>query len=111
MKAKLRFKGREILIEDIIKASGLKKFTGLMFKGKNAQALLFEFNGGRAIHSYFCQPFLAVWLSQGKIIDYKLVQPNAFSIKPDKEFDKLIEIPFNSKYANVINFFIEEGKL
>lgn len=109
MKAKLKFNGKEVVIEDMIRASGLKKFTGLMFKDKEAKALLFEYKG--VIHSFFCKPFLAIWLNQGKIVDYKLVQPNQLSVKLEKEFDSLIEIPFNNKYADVINFFIDDGKV
>ena len=112
MKAKLKFKGKELIIEDIKKVSGLGKFTGLMFKGKNAQALLFEFpKGKQAIHSFFCEPFLAIWLDEGKIVDYKLIQPNQLSIKPQEDFDKLIEIPFNEKYSQLIGFFLERGKI
>ena len=112
MKAKINFKGKEVLIEDIEKADGIKKFTGLMFKN-NPNALLFDFKNNRKykIHSYFCKPFLAIWLNQGKIIETKLVQPNVFSISSENEFDKLIEIPFNEKYKDVVNFFLVEGKI
>ena len=112
MKAKLKFKSKEIIINDIRKVSFIGKFTGLMFKPKETCVLLFEFSKGRrTIHSFFCPVFLAIWLLEGKIVDYKLVKPNLVSIRPEKEFDKLIEIPFNKKYSYVVNVFIDEGKV
>ena len=109
MKAKIKFKGKEIIIKDIEKASGFKKFSGLMFKSRDTNALLFEFAkpGKWAIHSFFCKKFLAIWLNQGKIVDYKIINKALASIKPKKEFEKLIEIPINEKYADVISRFID----
>lgn len=112
MRAKLKFKGRRIEIKDMKKISGIEKYLGLMFKPKETQALLFEFSRGqKAIHSFFCKPFLAIWLLEGKIVDSRLISPFQLSIKPKKEFDKLIEIPFNNKYSHVIRLFIDEGKI
>ena len=111
MKAVLKYKGRKILIE-LKKVSEIGKFTGLMFKSRNTEALLFEFpKGRRAIHSFFCPVFLAVWLLKGKIVDFKLVKPYQLSIKPKLEFDKLVEIPFNNKYSKIISIFLDEGKV
>ena len=106
MKVKIKLKGKEVVIDDIKKASGIKKFSGLMFKGKQSCALLFSFNlpGKYSIHSFFCQPFLAIWLNEGKIVDYKMIGPNAV-IKPEKDFTQLIEIPLNEKYRDVVNLF------
>lgn len=107
MKAKIKFKGKELVIEDLKKVSSVGKYTGLMFKKKETQALLFEFPRGRkAIHSLFCPDFLAVWLLEGKIVEYKLVLPYQFYIAPKSEFDKLIEIPVNEKYKGVIEAFL-----
>ncbi len=109
MKAKLKFQGKEIEIADIDKAKGIRKYTGLMFKRKETNALLFEFEKPckQAIHSLFCRDFLAIWLdSEGKIAEYKIIFPNQFSIKPEKEFSKLLEIPINKKYSGVISPFI-----
>ncbi|MFH1501346.1 MAG: DUF192 domain-containing protein [archaeon] len=110
MKAKIRFKGKEILIEDIRKCSFFWRFKGLMFTNpRDAQALLFEFNkkGRQAIHSYFVRfPFIAIWLDEeGKIMEYKVISSRNLSIKPEKEFAKLIEVPITSKYQAVFDFF------
>ncbi len=107
MRARLKVNGQEIIIPNIKKASNLEKFFGLMFKSKNTNALLFEFNKGkRQIHSLFCPLFLAVWLNESRIVDSKLIKPCRFSVNCEQEFDKLIEIPFNEKYSKVINFFL-----
>ena len=108
MKAKFKLNGKEIVIDNIRKVSGLGKLAGLMFKNKETDALLFSFNkpGKYSIHSYFCQPFLAIWLNNGKIVEHKLVAPNKV-IKPENEFDSLIEIPFNDRYKQVFNFFVD----
>jgi uncharacterized membrane protein (UPF0127 family) len=112
MRAKLKFKGKQVLIEDIKKVSSIGKYTGLMFKPKETQALLFEFKKGRkAIHSFFCKPFLAVWLLEGKIVDFRLVKPNLLYVIPNEDFDKLVEIPFNKKYRHIAGLFIDEGKI
>lgn len=112
MKAKLKLHGKEVVISDIEKMKGIGNFTGLMFKPKEQNALLFEFGKGRrAIHSCFCKPFLAIWLLEGKIIDYRIIKPFCLSIIPKQDFDVLIEVPLNKKYADVVNFFIDGGKI
>ena len=111
MNARLNFKGKIVEIKDIIKAEGIKKFTGLMFsKGKHA--LLFDFSNPskRAIHSLFCPNFLAIWLNDGKIVDYKLVNRREMLIKPRTEFNKLLEIPANEKYMDIVGIFSHERK-
>lgn len=87
------------------KCNSLQKITGLMFKTKNTQALLFEFSKtNMTIHSFFVFfPFYAIWLDENnKIIEIKKVKPFTFHIKPRKPFTKLIEIPINNKYKELI---------
>jgi len=109
MKAKLKYKNKTIIINDLKKVSELGKFFGLMFKSKNTGALLFEFEkGNRAIHSFFCPVFLAIWICDGKIVQHRLVKPWVVSIKPRQDFDKLLEIPFNNKYSRIIGLFLDE---
>ncbi len=105
MKAKIKIDGKQIEIEDIKKVSGLGKFSGLMFR-KNSPALLFEFGRGRqAIHSLFCEPFIAVWILEGKVVEYRIIDKWLLSIAPSSEFDKLIVIPLNNKYNHLIENF------
>jgi len=112
MKAKLKFKGEEIEIPDVEKVSGFRKFTGLMFN-KKGNALLFDFESldNPSIHSLFCPDFLAIWLNQGKIVDYKLVTSGKLKIKPEKEFTQLLEIPLNNKYSSVVKIFLETSEI
>ncbi|MCX6748637.1 MAG: hypothetical protein NT076_03450 [Candidatus Pacearchaeota archaeon] len=90
-------------------AEGMKKFTGLMFKKPDTNALLFEELG--SIHSFFCPDFLAIWLDdENKIVDYKLITSGKPNIKPDKPFAKLLEVPLNEKYSEVTKFFLDQKR-
>ena len=109
MKARIKIDGKLVEIEDIKKVSGIGNITGLMFR-KNSPALLFEIKN-RAIHSFFCPRFIAVWIFEGKVVEYKIVEPWKLSILPEKDFDKLIEIPINSKYQHLLEFFVDKTKL
>lgn len=109
MRAVLNFKGNKIEIPDVVKVSGFKKYTGLMFKDINTSALLFEFPQAtqQPIHSFFCPDFFAIWLDENnKILEYKLVFSNRSLIKPEKEYKKLLEIPLNEKYSSLTKVFL-----
>jgi uncharacterized membrane protein (UPF0127 family) len=84
--------------------------SGLMFKSKeSASALLFKFKrpGKTRIHSLFVFfPFLAVWLKNNKIVDFKVVKPFDFSISSKKSYDKLIEIPINKRHRNLVKLLV-----
>lgn len=116
MKAKIKLKNKEIVIEDIKRCgSGWDKFKGLMFRNKEkANALLFDFDKDtrQGIHSYFVGfSFLAIWLDENnKIAEYKVVEPYTALIKPEKNFRKLIEVPINEKYNGVIQSFLGKEK-
>ena len=110
MRAKIKINGKEIVIENIKKVSAVGKFTGLMFR-KNSQALLFKFSEGRkAIHSLFCHPFVAVWILEGKVVEYKIIDSWKFSIIPEKDFDTLLEVPLNDKYKHLLDFFVDKNQ-
>ena len=94
MKFKFKYKGKEINL-DVKECKNIFSQTrGLMFK-KNSKPLLFIFKTAkkRAIHSFFCKPFFAIWFENNKIVDVKIVRNWKFSIKPAERFDKLLEIP------------------
>jgi len=110
MRAKIKINGREITVEDIKKVSAVGKFTGLMFR-KHSPALLFKFSKGRkAIHSLFCYPFVAIWILEGKVVEYKIVDSWKFSITPEKDFDTLLEVPLNEKYIHLLDFFVDKNE-
>jgi uncharacterized membrane protein (UPF0127 family) len=87
----------------------LSQARGLIFKEKSKPLFfIFKNKKRRAIHSFFCIPFIAIWFDEGKIVDVKLINSWKFSIKPKYRFDKLLEIP-----SNDVTFkeFIDEEKI
>jgi uncharacterized membrane protein (UPF0127 family) len=84
-----------------------EQFIGLMFKSRESDNLLFNIGGRWGIHSFFVFfDFLALWLDEkNNVLEYKIVKPFTFSIKPKSKFAKLIEIPLNSKNKNLISHF------
>ena len=86
---KVGFKGKSLIVK-ARELSPIEMLTGLMFRGRNCNNLLFDFKGeGRfAIHSWFVFfPFLAVWLDAGNKVR------------------KLIEVPLNRENTDVISLF------
>ncbi len=93
------------------KVSEFGKFSGLMFtRRKNAHALVFEFEKPTklAIHSCFVFfPFVAVWSDENnKIIDFSTIKPFRLGISPEKPFCRLIEIPINEKYSEIVQALV-----
>jgi len=74
-----------------------KKMRGLMFR-KNPGPLFFVFKKPtlQPIHSFFCKPFKAIWLNNGKIVDEKIVKPYKLSVKPKSPYTHLVEIPLEN---------------
>src|SRR3989344_2981150 len=111
---KIFYKNKKIEIP-AKKVSPFGKISGLMFKSRNTENLLFEFkkNTNLRIHSFFVFfPFLAVWLNKkNKVIEIKIVRPFSFSIKPKKLFSKLVELPFNNKNKKNIKFLVGKKNL
>jgi len=97
------FGGKKFNIDVKICKSILLKASGLMFK-KDSMSLLFVFKTSRkrAIHSYFCQPFLAIWFNNDEIVDVRLIKKWKANIKPKKGFNKLLEIPSSDNYFNEV---------
>lgn len=97
---KINFKNKHINI-NAKRVNFFGRISGLMFKSRETESLLFEFPKpvNHAIHSLFVFfPFLAVWLNKNnKIIEARIIQSFNLSVKPKKLFNKLIEIPLNSR--------------
>ncbi|MDP2628904.1 MAG: hypothetical protein Q8P15_03330 [Nanoarchaeota archaeon] len=81
-------------IIDAEEMKGFGKFRGLMFR-KKSKPLLFRFEKpvSEGIHSFFCVPFKAVWMKNGKIVDERIVKPFEFFVRPKEFFTELVEIP------------------
>jgi uncharacterized membrane protein (UPF0127 family) len=96
MKFRFTYKSKKINLE-VEKCDNIfSQARGLMFR-KKSKPLLFIFKNKkrRAIHSFFCMPFIAIWFDDEKIIGIKKVRPWKFSIKPRFRFNKLLELPSN----------------
>ncbi len=108
-KIDLIYKNKKYSIE-VHKCNSFEKFVGLMFsRRENAKNLLFNFRKplNYPIHSFFCPEFLALWLDdKNKIVEFKFVKPWKVSIKPKKNFSKLIEIPLTSKNKQFIELLV-----
>tara|TARA_Y100000034_G_scaffold92745_1_gene112121 strand:- start:283 stop:627 length:345 start_codon:yes stop_codon:yes gene_type:complete len=107
----LKLKNKELTIP-VKKLTNIFSHTqGLMFQ-KNPSNLLFIFKKPKeiAIHSYFCKPFIAIWLLDNKIQDIKIVEPNTFSVKPKHKFNKLLEIPNNNKEFKEIYKILDDAR-
>ena len=108
------FKGKNIKLQ-ARECSFLRKGFGLIFRKSNTDNLIFTFKEDStiALTSLFVFfPFLAVWLdSKDKVIDYKLINPFCPTIKIDKKFRKIIEIPLNIDNLKIISFFVGKGKV
>jgi len=111
---KVRLKGK---IKNImVKRCGfLDRSFGLMFRTKNHPVLLFDFKKRTrlALTSYFVFfPFLVLWLDESNhVLERKIVRPFVFSIKPDFDFTKIIEIPLNENNKDLINSFVDGRKV
>ena len=93
-----------------------EKFSGLMFaKREKAKALLFDFKkpARTAIHSYFVFfPFVAMWLDkENKVIELKIVKSFTSPIRPKNSFYKLVEIPINKNYEEIIKIIVDKRKI
>jgi len=105
MNTYFRYHRKKIKIEAVECISLWSKFRGLMFRGKNTEALVFIFKKPTkiSIHSFFCREFIAIWLDdKNKVIEIIKVEPWKFRVKPQKKFVKLVEIPINEKYYKII---------
>jgi len=103
------FKGEKINLKVKV-CNSFEKFIGLMFsrREKAKALLLFDFKKPHRmkIHSLFVFfLFFAVWLDdRNKVMELKLVKPWKFLVLPKKPFFKLIEIPINHRYKNILEF-------
>lgn len=110
MEFKFKYKGKKKKIDVKVLRNIFFQARGLMFKD-NSQALLFIFKNKKrkAIHSFFCKPFIAIWFDDGKIVDIKVIKNYHVLIKPKEKFNKLLEIPSSNK--NFKDFIDDKRKI
>lgn len=108
---KIKYGSKKIDVS-VHRVSFVGRFTGLMFRGRNTNNLLFDFKKKTkiAIHSVFVFfSFLAVWLDEdNNVLEFKVVRPFEFYICPKKYFFRFIEVPINDKNKEIIEFFVGE---
>jgi len=108
-KISLNFKGKSLKLNVTI-CNSFRKFSGLMFKSRDTEILLFEFskNTEIRIHSFFVFfPFFAIWIDdKNKIVQIKKVKPFTFSVRPKESFRKILEIPINEKNREILKLLV-----
>ena len=108
--------GKKKIKIDLKTCNYFEKFSGLMFvRREKAKALLFNFKKPVriAIHSYFVFfPFVAIWLDKkNKILELKIVKPFTLITCPKKSFYKLVEIPINQNYKDIVKVIVDKRKI
>ena len=108
----LNYKGKKINLE--LKQVGFfGEAIGLMFcRREKSKALLFSFKKpiDFTIHSFFVFfEFIAIWLDEkGKVLEIKKIKPWRVGIKSKLKFTKVIEIPINGRYKNIVRLLDED---
>jgi uncharacterized membrane protein (UPF0127 family) len=97
-----------VIAED---CNSLRKFIGLMFsRRQKAGILMFKFKKKRkiVIHSFFVfYSFVAVWLDErNRVMDLKVVKSFIPYVSHKNKADKLIEIPINKKYDDILTLLV-----
>jgi len=96
MKFNFNYENKEYRIECLDCKSFFMKARGLMFR-KASKPLLFRFNtlGIHKIHSYFCQPFHAIWFNHGDVVGDTIIQKKGVVAFPNSPADTLLELPLD----------------
>ena len=102
---RIKFGTKDIEVS-VNRVGSFGKFRGLMFHSKKVGNLMFEFSRERrwGIHSLFVFfSFLAVWLDgENRVLEWKIVRPFRFSVRPRKKFRRLIEIPLSEENRGLV---------
>ncbi len=112
----INFKGKNIEIQNIKKCKGLAMGRGLMFsRREKARALLFSFNEPTkiTIHSFFVFfPFIAIWLDdKNNVLEIKKVKSFIPKISSTKSYYRLVEVPINKTYQEVVKILVGDRKI
>jgi uncharacterized membrane protein (UPF0127 family) len=87
---------RKILVKCNVADNFFKRALGIMFKKDEFSPLLFIFEKTQkiSIHSFFCPPFIAVFLDDKKrVVQVNKMRP--FSLLVSKPAKYLVELPLN----------------
>ena len=104
----IRYLNKSIKI-NVRKLGVFSKGIGLMFKSRESENLLFNFNKDVkiSIHSFFVFfPFLVLWLdAENNVLEWKIVKPFCLRVLPKNKFRRFVEIPINEENKEIIKFF------
>lgn len=105
----MNYSGRKICVP--VKNVGFfRRGIGLMFRTRETGNLLFSFARPCrvAITSWFVFfPFAAVWLDERKrVLEFRIVKPFTFSLKPRFPSAFLLELPCNQANLKVISSLV-----
>ena len=108
---KIKKEGKEINIGKVKKVNEFGKAIGLMFsRREKADSLLFKFKKPTKlkIHSHFVFfPFIAIWLDEkNNVLDLRRIKSFKTSNGIKKPYYKLVEIPINKKYNEIIQLLV-----
>ena len=108
---KIYVRGRKILLNCEIADNFLERAKGIMFK-RSFNPLLFVFDHKQkiSIHSFFCPPFIAIFLDEKKrAVQIEEIKP--FSLFTSKQAKYLIEVPINfGKKHNLMEHRVRKNK-
>ena len=113
---KINFKSKNIEIPNVKECKGLAMGKGLMFsRREKAKVLLFNFSEPTkmAIHSFFVFfPFIAIWLDdKNNVIEIKKIKPFVPRVSLVNLYYKLLEIPINKAYKNIVEILVDDRKI
>mgnify|MGYP001593683201 FL=1 len=105
----LKYKNKKIKI-NVKKTNFITKLTGLMFRTKETDNLLFNFSSDIKIDFtslFVFFPFLIIWLDENnKVLGSRIVKSFEPVIMARYNFRKVVEIPISLKNKKAINFFV-----
>ncbi|MBR9702194.1 hypothetical protein GOV13_04705, partial [Candidatus Pacearchaeota archaeon] len=111
----LKYKGKKFSV-DTKSCNWFEKVVGLIFSRRESARALLLFDSKKpinyGIHSMFVFfPFVAVWLDdKNHVVDMKVVKPFRLSVHSKKPFYKLVEIPINKKYEDVVKKLLADAQ-
>ena len=99
--------GKLLKIDSFLEGGFYLKLRGLMFRSrKKAPIILFNIEKSD-LHSFFVFfRFLVIWLNNGKVVVYEIVKPFSFSIKTEKKFDSILEVPISDDNRYIMDFIV-----
>ena len=110
------YKGKKIKVKDVKECKGLAMGKGLMFsRREKAKALLFEFRNPVKFHLtslFVFFSFIAIWLDdKNNVLEIKKIKSFIPKISSTKTYKKILEIPINETYREVVEILVEDRKI